>query len=718
MAGLALLTFLAFATIIGSPALVGSFGASFSARNIELFGVLAYVYLFALIYASYKLYKNPVVDFKRASFTAAVSLLFILFLMLQSIVFEATAYQGIIGTALVDGITPFIGRGGFWIVWACSFVLSLALMAEEGVDRLFQKTMIFLRRFKPSFSLAKKEKAPSNKETAQKQSVKQAVVETEVESVTVAPFVADTVTQISEPVATEDSEPKSEPQVEKPKRAKKTASSDVEIVTELEENKALLDEIELGESGKPKGWKLPSSDFFAKSVAKKSEANEDEIDEKIKELIEKLRRFKIDGDVIRTYAGPVVTTFEFKPAAHIKVSRISQLQDDIAMALKAQTIRIQAPIPGKDVVGIEIPNKEIETIYMRDIIESDIFKKSLSPLTLIMGKDIVGNAFVTDLKKLPHLLIAGTTGSGKSVGINAMILSLLYKNSPDELRLVMIDPKMLEFSMYDGIPHLLTPVITKPKQAINALANMVLEMERRYLLMSKTKTKNIENFNEKAPSVGEVKLPYIVVIIDELADLMMTSGKEVELSIARLAQMARASGIHLIVATQRPSVDVVTGLIKANLPSRVSFKVGQKIDSKVILDQMGAESLLGRGDMLFTPPGTSGVVRLHAPWSSEAEIEKVVEFLKNQREPEYDESFLMEAALKGDGSGGDYDGGELDELYDEAKNIVLTERKSSISYIQRRLQIGYNRAARIVEQLEAMGVVSQANNKGNRDILS
>jgi S-DNA-T family DNA segregation ATPase FtsK/SpoIIIE len=699
---------LAFSTIIGLPSLVGSFGASFAARNIELFGVLAYIYPFALIYASYKLYKNPTVDFKRASFAASVSLLFILFLMLQSIVFEGTQYKGLIGNGLVDGVTPIIGRGGFWIVWACAFVLSLALMAEEGVDRLFQKLMVFLSRLKPSFSLPKKQtsqaKPIQDAPIAEKEpSVPQPIIEAP------EPQEAEEV-RTQEIVATEE-EPK------KSKRAKKTSSNDVEIVTELEENKALLDEIEMGESNKPKGWKFPNPEFFAKTVVKKSEANEDEIDEKIKELIEKLRRFKIEGDVIRTYAGPVVTTFEFKPAAHIKVSRILTLQDDIAMALKAQTIRIQAPIPGKDVVGIEIPNKEIETIYMREIIESDIFKKSLSPLTLILGKDIVGNPFVTDLKKLPHLLIAGTTGSGKSVGINAMILSLLYKNSPDDLKLVMIDPKMLEFSMYDGIPHLLTPVITKPKQAINALANMVLEMERRYLLMSKTKTKNIENFNEKANSVGEEKLPYIVVIIDELADLMMTSGKEVELSIARLAQMARASGIHLIVATQRPSVDVVTGLIKANLPSRVSFKVGQKIDSKVILDQMGAESLLGRGDMLFTPPGMSGVVRLHAPWSSEAEIEKVVDFLKSQREPEYDESFLMEAGGSAR-DGGDYDSGELDELYDEAKNIVLSERKSSISYIQRRLQIGYNRAARIVEQLEAMGVLSQANNKGNRDILS
>jgi len=273
----------------------------------------------------------------------------------------------------------------------------------------------------------------------------------------------------------------------------------------------------------------------------------------------------------------------------------------------------------------------VETIYLREILEDDIFKKSKSPLAIALGKDIVGKPFVTDLKKLPHLLIAGTTGSGKSVGINAMILSLLYRNSPDRLKLMMIDPKMLEFSIYNDIPHLLTPVITQPKKAIAALSNMVAEMERRYKMMSQTRTKNIETFNEKAAKEGREELPYIVVVIDELADLMMTGGKEVEFSIARLAQMARASGIHLIVATQRPSVDVVTGLIKANLPSRISYKVGQKIDSKVILDTLGAESLLGRGDMLFTPPGGGGLIRLHAPWSSESEIETIVEYLKAQR---------------------------------------------------------------------------------------
>ncbi|KRS93410.1 cell division protein FtsK, partial [Campylobacter coli] len=403
------------------------------------------------------------------------------------------------------------------------------------------------------------------------------------------------------------------------------------LAKEIELNKALLREIEQGEMEKPKDFELPPLEFLTNPSHNKQEINESEIDKKIYNLLEKLRRFKIGGDVISTYIGPVVTTFEFRPSADVKVSRILNLQDDLTMALMAKSIRIQAPIPGKDVVGIEVPNDEIQTIYLREILESEVFKNAKSPLTIALGKDIVGNAFVTDLKKLPHLLIAGTTGSGKSVGINSMLLSLLYRNSPKTLRLMMIDPKMLEFSIYNDIPHLLTPVITDPKKAVNALSNMVAEMERRYRLMAEAKTKNIENYNEKMKELGEEELPFIVVIIDELADLMMTAGKDVEFYIGRLAQMARASGIHLIVATQRPSVDVVTGLIKANLPSRISYKVGQKIDSKVILDAMGAESLLGRGDCLFTPPGTSSIVRLHAPFASEFEIEKIVDFLKDQQ---------------------------------------------------------------------------------------
>ncbi|MCV3435502.1 DNA translocase FtsK [Campylobacter lari] len=489
------------------------------------------------------------------------------------------------------------------------------------------------------------------------------------------------------------------------------------ITSEISENKALLKDLDFGNFEKPKDFILPPLDFLSMPKEGKNEINEEEIDRKIYDLLEKLRRFKIGGDVVRTYTGPVVTTFEFRPAADVKVSKILSLQDDLAMALKAQTIRIQAPIPGKDVVGIEVPNEKIDTIYLREILESDVFKNSSSPLTIALGKDIVGDPFITDLKKLPHLLIAGTTGSGKSVGINSMLLSLLYRNSPKTLRLMMIDPKMLEFSIYNDIPHLLTPVITDPKKAVNALSNMVAEMERRYRLMAEAKTKNIENYNEKIKDQGGEILPFIVVIIDELADLMMTAGKDVEFYIGRLAQMARASGIHLIVATQRPSVDVVTGVVKANLPSRISYKVGQKIDSKVILDAMGAESLLGRGDCLFTPPGMSSLVRLHAPFASENEIENIVEFLKEQQVVEYDESFLKDENSDFNARRNDFSDGDLDELYEEAKAIVLEDRKTSISYLQRRLKIGYNRAANIIEQLSQMGVLSEPDAKGQREIL-
>ena len=485
-------------------------------------------------------------------------------------------------------------------------------------------------------------------------------------------------------------------------------------VKTLKENEALLHQMDYNTSQeiKEQDFILPKLEFLQRPQEERIEIDESEIDRKINDLLSKLRMFKIEGDIVCTYSGPIVTTFEFRPSPNVKVSRILTLQDDLAMALRAKTIRIQAPVPGKDVVGIEIPNNQIQTIYLREILENDLFQSSTSPLTLALGKDIVGNPFITDLKKLPHLLIAGTTGSGKSVGINAMILSLLYKNTPDELKLIMIDPKMLEFSIYNDIPHLLTPVITQPKKAIIALDNTVKEMERRYSLMSEVRTKNIEGYNQKAHIEGFEPFPYIVVIIDELADLMMSGGKEAEISISRLAQMARASGIHLIVATQRPSVDVVTGIIKANLPSRISYKVGQKIDSKVILDTFGAESLLGRGDMLFTPP-SGGIVRLHAPWSTEYEIEEIVNFIKSQRSANYDENFMPS---EDESLGLRYEG-ETDELYEEAKRIILNDRKTSISYIQRRLGIGYNKAANIIEQMQTRGFLSEPNAKGVREIL-
>ncbi|GAA8041858.1 DNA translocase FtsK [Helicobacter pylori] len=485
------------------------------------------------------------------------------------------------------------------------------------------------------------------------------------------------------------------------------------MVKELSENKEILDGLDYGEVQKPKDYELPTTQLLNAVCLKDTSLDENEIDQKIQDLLSKLRTFKIDGDIIRTYSGPIVTTFEFRPAPNVKVSRILGLSDDLAMTLCAESIRIQAPIRGKDVVGIEIPNSQSQIIYLREILESELFQKSSSPLTLALGKDIVGNPFITDLKKLPHLLIAGTTGSGKSVGVNAMILSLLYKNPPDQLKLVMIDPKMVEFSIYADIPHLLTPIITDPKKAIGALQSVAKEMERRYSLMSEYKVKTIDSYNEQALNNGVEAFPYLIVVIDELADLMMTGGKEAEIPIARIAQMGRASGLHLIVATQRPSVDVVTGLIKTNLPSRVSFRVGTKIDSKVILDTDGAQSLLGRGDMLFTPPGANGLVRLHAPFATEDEIKKIVDFIKAQKEVQYDKDFLLEESCMPLDTP-NYQG---DDILERAKAVILEKKITSTSFLQRQLKIGYNQAATITDELEAQGFLSPRNAKGNREIL-
>ncbi|MDR3346498.1 MAG: DNA translocase FtsK [Campylobacteraceae bacterium] len=721
------MVFLGIATIMPDIALVGSYGKSIGAWNSEIFGFFSYAYPFLLIAPLYMFYKYSHINMRTAEICLASLLLFFTVLMFQASVITDTFGRGHLGLSIVDILSAFIGTFGVWVFIVALLLLSASVLFNFEVEEIVAFGKNIISKMNASYMTKRQEKKNAKesefysdstinmlddptfyRKPSKKTNIKKTTpAKNATSEPSKAPFVIKEVGDDDESGDTQEAGEHS------PK---------VEVLSELAENKRLLSQIEQGKVEKPKDYRLPPLNFLMDTPKKVTHINENEIDKKISDLLEKLRRFKIDGDVVRTYAGPVVTTFEFKPAPHVKVSKILTLQDDLAMALKAETIRIQAPVPGKDVVGIEIPNKHIETIYLKEVLDSDIFKKSSSPLTVALGKDIVGNPFVTDLKKLPHLLIAGTTGSGKSVGINAMLLSLLYRNSPDTLRLLMIDPKMLEFSVYNDIPHLLTPVITQSKQAIIALSNMVVEMERRYKIMSHSKTKNIESYNEKAKQERGEQMPYIVIIIDELADLMMTSGKDVEIYIARLAQMARASGIHLLVATQRPSVDVITGLIKANLPSRLSYKVGSRIDSKIILDMQGAESLLGRGDMLFTPPGTHGVIRLHAPYTSEREIELIVEHLKAERPTNYDESFLRDA--NGDTSssyegGGEFlDDGEIDVLYEDAKRIVLADQKTSISYIQRRLGIGYNRAASIIEQLENMGVLTPPNSKGQRDIIS
>ncbi|ETD71147.1 cell division protein FtsK [Pelistega indica] len=458
-------------------------------------------------------------------------------------------------------------------------------------------------------------------------------------------------------------------------------------------------------------------------------------------LIElKLKDFNVEVKVVAAQAGPVITRYEIEPATGVRGTTIVNLSKDLARALSLVRLRVVETIPGKNLMGIELPNPRRQMVNLSEIIGSEVYHNSSSLLTMVLGKDIAGNPVVADLAKMPHLLVAGTTGSGKSVGINAMILSILYKADPNEVKLILIDPKMLEMSVYEGIRHLLAPVVTDMRQAANALNWCVAEMERRYKLMSKMGVRNVASYNNKirdAEKKGEKiynpfsltpedpeplsTFPLIVVIIDELADLMMAMDKKkIEELIARLAQKARAAGIHLILATQRPSVDVITGLIKANVPTRISFQVSTKIDSRTILDQMGAESLLGQGDMLYMPPGSGVPLRVHGAFVDDDEVHRVVEFLKTQGEPEYVEGILegVSSSDSLDGVGGVFGGdGEKDELYDQAVEIVLRTRKASISSVQRHLRIGYNRAARLLEQMEASGLVSPMQSNNNREIL-
>ena len=498
------------------------------------------------------------------------------------------------------------------------------------------------------------------------------------------------------------------------------------------------------ERQKPLFKELPDSSLPQVSLLDDAPSQQDTVSPEVLEmtsrLIEKkLKDFGVEVEVVAAAPGPVITRYEIEPATGVKGSQIVNLAKDLARSLSLVSIRVVETIPGKNFMALELPNAKRQTIRLTEILGSQVYHEAKSLLTVGLGKDIVGNPVVADLAKMPHALVAGTTGSGKSVGINAMILSLLYKADPKDVRLLMIDPKMLEMSVYEGIPHLLAPVVTDMKQAAHGLTWCVAEMERRYKLMSKVGVRNLAGFNQKvdeAKARGEFiynpfsltpedpepldRLPHIVVIIDELADLMMVVGKKIEELIARLAQKARAAGIHLLLATQRPSVDVITGLIKANIPTRIAFQVSSKIDSRTILDQMGAEALLGMGDMLYMPSGTSLPTRVHGAFVSDDEVHRVVEYLKTQGEPNYIEGVLEGGTVDGDDTsypGGDGEGGEKDPMYDQAVEVVLKDRKASISYVQRKLRIGYNRSARLLEDMEHAGIVSALGANGQRDIL-
>ena len=498
--------------------------------------------------------------------------------------------------------------------------------------------------------------------------------------------------------------PRSDPQVGQPARALVSRRAREEQQVELALNEPSRH-----------GFKLPSISIFTSPRAGKHAHDTQSLQAMARMLEKKLMDYRIEGEVVAVQPGPVVIQFEFEPAAGTKVSRIVALQNDLARAMSAVSVRVAGNIPGKSVIGIEIPNEEREMVYMHDVLASPAFSTKKQILPLALGVDIAGHPVVTDLAKMPHLLIAGTTGSGKSVAVNSMICSMLMTYAPADLRLILVDPKMLELSMYDDIPHLLVPVVTNPHKAAKALAWAVYEMEKRYRLMSEAKVRNIDGYNKAVRREKDTeRLPYVVIVIDELADLMMVAGKDVEQSICRLAQKARAAGLHLILATQRPSVDVITGLIKANLPSRISFQVSSRIDSRTILDQMGAEQLLGHGDSLFLSGGQN-LQRVHGAFVSDAEVVGLVEHLKSQGKPDYREE-VFEVADSEENNAGEQN--ETDAKYDEAADLVIQKGQCSVSMVQRYLRVGYNRASRIVEQMERDGLVTPPGSGGVRKVLA
>jgi S-DNA-T family DNA segregation ATPase FtsK/SpoIIIE len=516
-----------------------------------------------------------------------------------------------------------------------------------------------------------------------------------------------------------------------------TKQKEIEAETKLKEVKTNIEKIEVD----PKKTKMPSTQLLDRALDDGSSLSKDELNELALLLETKLNEFGIEAIVETVLPGPVVTRFEIQPAPGTKASKITGIAQDIARSLSVSSVRVVEVIEGKSVVGIEIPNTNRKMVRLTEILSSNAFKSSSSNLTLALGHDIAGKSVVVDLAKMPHLLVAGTTGSGKSVGVNAMLLSLLFKSDPKDVRLILIDPKMLELSVYDGIPHLLTPVITDMTDASNGLRWCVVEMDRRYKLMSMMGVRNLAGFNKKIEEAAEngkqilnplneneeeylETLPSIVVVVDEFADMMMLVGKKVEHLIARIAQKARAAGIHLILATQRPSVDVITGLIKANIPTRIGFQVSSKIDSRTILDQGGAEQLLGYGDMLYLPPGVGVPIRVHGAFVGDDEVHRVVNDWKSRAEPDYIESIVNEAqetgpipGWSGSESAGSNSAEDSDELYDEAVNFVIESRRASISAVQRKFRIGYNRAARLIEAMEEAGLVSEMSSNGSREVL-
>jgi S-DNA-T family DNA segregation ATPase FtsK/SpoIIIE len=709
----------------GTPAnFIGRVGAFLAELAYQLFGYASYLVPVVLGVAGWNLFWCRRIDAVYTKAVGAVLLIGCLSALLTlavGAVSFANGAGGYAGILLAGWLADYFNRTGSIIVILTLLVLSLILATTFSFGHLFSSIVQTVRTAWTGMVGRFRERRETRRRETQRQEIVRKHTARNPENVkavpaTPAPEPARPTPASVRPAQVEAAQPEPRrvtPAIARPAPVAKRGDKPLPVPVADFESRTPIEK-------RREGFTLPP---LALLDAPKSEhkIDERELMDSARLLEEKCHEFAVAGTVVQIHPGPVVTTFEFKPDAGVKYAKVTGLADDLSLALKAESVLIER-IPGKSTVGIQIPNTNREQISLRDILESDVFRRSGSKLTLALGKTIHGEPYVADLATMPHLLVAGSTGTGKSVAINAMLTSILYRATPDEVRLIMIDPKRLELGMYEEIPHLLTPVVVDPKQAANALAWAVHEMEERYKTLAAEGVRNIDQYNRNVRQAIDQKrepedgaelhtLPYIVVVIDELADLMMVASNDVEESIARLAQMARAVGIHLILATQRPSVDVVTGLIKANLPARISFRLMSKVDSRTILDGNGAEQLLGRGDMLFLPPASARLIRLHGPYISEQESARLAAFLRKQAKPVYDETITAEAKPS------EAVAFEKDDLYDEAARLVVDSGQASISYLQRRLRIGFSRAARLVDMMEADGLVSPASGSKPRDVL-
>ena len=689
----------------------GPAGAYLADILLQTLGLAAYLLPLFLFTVSYGLFRDSYQGLRRTKLTGGLLLVWsaATFFSLVRMVDAGWQAGGVIGDFTAQRLVALFSRVGAYVIVLPTLLLSIAAVSQKSLIHLFEGGHTLIGKLNKWIaarldcikkSWRERKERGENKKKAEREYIPPPIVL------------------------------KEETKEELAKRAKKKTPPP----------QAQLDFPEISQGG----YRLPPLELLDAPDGEHVRPDKETLEANSLILQNKLADFGVEGEVVAVKPGPVITMYEFKPAAGVKVRRIVTLADDLSMALRAMSIRILAPIPGESVVGIEIPNPRREKVFLRQVIESDVYQGADSKLTLALGRNISGSPFIADLARMPHLLVAGATGTGKSVSINAMILSMLYKASPQDLQFIMIDPKMLELSIYENLPHMIVPVVTDAKKAAAALFWAMDEMDRRYRLMRDKGARSIDHYNrlvekdapdkhkvvdlneaetppeeiggdlaEKAPLVHE-RLPRIVIVVDELADLMMTVGRDIEEYITRLAQKARAAGIHMILATQRPSVDVITGLIKANFPARISFQVTSRVDSRTILDSIGSERLLGDGDMLFLPPGTARLSRVHGAYVSDQEIRKVMEFINQQAKPHY-RLDVFEAKKEIDGGNGD---DEYDEMYDQAVELVTDTQQASISMIQRRLRVGYNRAARMIEQMERDGVVSPADGAKPREVYA